>query len=104
VGIVLAAAGYPDAPRRGEAIAGLDEASAAGALIFHAGTKRAADGGFETDGGRVLTVVGQGMGLAAARRAAERAADLVSWEGMQRRRDIGADLPMPIAAAAGTAR
>jgi phosphoribosylamine--glycine ligase len=104
VGIVLAAAGYPDAPRRGDAIAGLDEASAAGALIFHAGTKRAADGGFETDGGRVLTVVGQGMGLAVARRAAERAADLVSWEGMQRRRDIGADLPMPIAAAAGAAR
>jgi phosphoribosylamine--glycine ligase len=93
LGIVLAAAGYPEASRRGDEIAGLAEASATGALVFHAGTKRTADGGFQTDGGRVLTVVGQGSDLARARIAAERAADLVTWSGMQRRRDIGTSAP-----------
>jgi phosphoribosylamine--glycine ligase len=89
LGIVLAAAGYPEAPRRGDVIAGLDEASAMGALIFHAGTKRPTGGGFATDGGRVLAVVGRGPDVAVARSVAERAADLVTWPGMQRRRDIG---------------
>ena len=89
LGIVLAAAAYPEAPTRGNLIAGLSEASATGALIFHAGTKQAADGRFVTDGGRVLTVVGQGSNLEAARRAAERGADVISWAGMQRRHDIG---------------
>ena len=88
VGIVLAAAGYPEAPRRGDAITGLTDAAATGALIFHAGTRRTADGGFETDGGRVLTVVGRGADVAAASIAAERGADPISWAGMQRRRDI----------------
>ena len=103
LGIVLAAAGYPEAPRRGDEIAGLAEASATRALVFHAGTKRTADGGFETDGGRVLTVVGQGLDLAGARVAAERAADLVTWAGMQRRRDIGMRALEAGAAAAGVA-
>jgi len=88
VGIVLAAAGYPEAPRRGDAITGLTDAAATGALIFHAGTRRTADGGFETDGGRVLTVVGQGADLETASIAAEGGADPISWAGMQRRRDI----------------
>jgi phosphoribosylamine--glycine ligase len=90
LGIVLAAAGYPEAPTRGDEIAGLDEASATGALVFHAGTKRTAGDRFVTDGGRVLTVVGRGSNLEAARRAAEQAADAISWAGVQRRRDIGA--------------
>ena len=98
LGIVLAAAGYPEAPRRGDAITGLGETSAAGALVFHAGTKRTDDGGFETDGGRVLTVVGRGHDLAAARVVAEQAADLISWTGMQRRHDIGATLQAPVGA------
>jgi phosphoribosylamine--glycine ligase len=89
LGIVLAAAGYPEAPHRGDAITGLDDAVATGALIFHAGTRQAAGGGFETDGGRVLTVVGQGIDLAAARIVAERGADAISWAGVQRRHDIG---------------
>jgi phosphoribosylamine---glycine ligase len=91
VGIVLAAAGYPDAPRNGDAIEGLHSARAAGALVFHAGTTRDADGGYRTAGGRVLTVVGRGTDLEAARVAAEAAADRVSFDGMQRRRDIGFD-------------
>jgi phosphoribosylamine---glycine ligase len=91
VGIVLAAAGYPDAPRNGDAIEGLHAARAAGALVFHAGTTRDADGGYRTAGGRVLTVVGRGPEVEAARLAAEAAADRVSFDGMQRRRDIGFD-------------
>jgi phosphoribosylamine--glycine ligase len=84
LGVVLAAAGYPDEPRSGDAIEGLHSARAAGALIFHAGTARDEDGGYRTAGGRVLTVVGRGPDLLAAREAAEGAAD-----GLQRRHDIG---------------
>jgi phosphoribosylamine--glycine ligase len=88
VAIVLASGRYPDAPGAGDPIAGLDAAAAAGALVFHAGTRRSAAGGWETDGGRVLAVVGRGPDLAGARAAAERAADLVSFPGARRRRDI----------------
>jgi phosphoribosylamine--glycine ligase len=90
VGIVLAAAGYPDAPRAGDAIAGLPEAEAGGGLVFHAGTARDAAGAWRVRGGRVLTVVGRGPDLAAARAAAERAADAVTFAGLQRRHDIAA--------------
>ena len=50
----------------------------------------------------MLTVVGRGPDIEAARNAAERAADAISWPGMQRRHDIGADLVEP--AAVGSAR
>jgi phosphoribosylamine--glycine ligase len=93
VGIVLAAEGYPGTPKRGEPIRGLDAANAAGALVFHAGTVRRPGGGYGTNGGRVLTVVGRGPSLAAAREAAERGADAIAWEGMQRRRDIAVAAP-----------
>jgi len=92
VAVVLAAAGYPETPRKGDRIAGLEEA-AVGATVFHAGTKRSDEGGFRTNGGRVLAVVGLGRSIAAARTAAERAADRVTWDGMQRRHDIAARLP-----------
>jgi phosphoribosylamine--glycine ligase len=90
VAIVLASRYYPAAPGSGDPIAGLDAAAAAGALVFHAGTRRSASGGWETDGGRVLAVVGRGSDLTAARAAAERAADLVTFPGVRRRRDIAA--------------
>ena len=90
VAIVLATRDYPAAPSAGDAITGLDAAAATGALVFHAGTRPAPDGGWETDGGRVLAVVGRGRDLAAARRAADRAADAVDFAGLQRRRDIAA--------------
>jgi phosphoribosylamine--glycine ligase len=99
VGIVLASEGYPGEPKRGHPIAGLDDARAIGALLFHAGTVGRPGGGFGTSGGRVLTVVGLGATLDAARDAAEHASDVISWEGMQRRRDIAADLPIPLGAA-----
>jgi phosphoribosylamine---glycine ligase len=89
VGIVLAAAGYPDAPRAGDAIEGLHAARAAGALVFHAGTSRDEDGGYRTAGGRILTVVGRGADIAAARRVAESATESISFDGLQRRHDIG---------------
>ena len=95
VGIVLAAKGYPGDPRRGDPIAGIDAAAAQGALVFHAGTVGRPQGGFGTNGGRVLTVVGRGPTLATARDAAERAADAIAWDGLQRRRDIARDLPVP---------
>ena len=93
VAVVLAAADYPASPRRGDPISGLDEAAQAGATIFHAGTIRGDDGRYRTNGGRVLSVVGLGSTIGAARASAERAADLVSWQGMQRRHDIAARLP-----------
>ncbi len=101
VGIVLAAGGYPDAPLAGAAIAGLAEAEAGGALVFHAGTARDASGTWRVRGGRVLTVVGRGPDLAAARDAAERGADAVTFAGLQRRHDIATG---PLTASAGTRR
>ena len=94
VGIVLAATGYPGEPRRGDPIDGLEAAIAAGALVFHAGTVGRPGGGYGTNGGRVLTVVGRGPDLRAARDAAEHAADAVAWDGLQRRHDIAAGLPV----------
>jgi phosphoribosylamine--glycine ligase len=93
VGIVLAAKGYPGDPRRGDPIAGIEDAAAMGALVFHAGTVARPGGGFGTNGGRVLTVVHAGATIDDARAAAERAADAVTWDGMQRRRDIAALVP-----------
>jgi phosphoribosylamine---glycine ligase len=93
VGIVVAGGRYPTMPAQGDPITGLADAAELGALVFHAGTRRAADGGYETNGGRVLTVVGRGPDLVAARAAAERAASGISFAGSQHRRDIAADLP-----------
>jgi phosphoribosylamine--glycine ligase len=65
------------------------EAVAGDAVVFHAGTARR-DGALVTRGGRVLTVTGLGPDLAAARRAAYASVERISFEGMQYRRDIGA--------------
>ena len=97
VGIVLAAEGYPNTPRRGQPIEGLAAAAARGGLVFHAGSLGRPGGGYGTNGGRVLTVVGRGPDLASARDAAERAADAISWDGLQRRRDIAAYEASPAA-------
>jgi len=89
VGVVLAAAGYPGAVRNGAEIRGLDRAARVpGVTIFHAGTARRGDA-IVTNGGRVLTVVATAGDYRAAIVRAYEAAGLISFEGMQYRRDIG---------------
>src|SRR4029079_426055 len=70
VAIVLAAEGDPSQPKRGHPISGLDEPTAQGALVFHAGTVGRPQGGYGTNGGRVLAGVGRGPALAAVRERA----------------------------------
>jgi phosphoribosylamine--glycine ligase len=89
VTLVLASAGYPESPRTGDRIDGLD-AVATGIEVTHAGTKRDADGAVVTAGGRVLNVTALGDDAAAARSAAYAAADKIAFEGRQLRRDIAA--------------
>jgi phosphoribosylamine--glycine ligase len=91
VGIVLASAGYPRSTGPAERIDGVEAAQAAGAHVFHAAT-REGDRGWQTNGGRVLTVVATGPDLESASDAADRAAAEISWPGMQRRHDIGRTL------------
>ena len=89
VGIVLAAPGYPEAPRTGSPISGIHEAAAVrGALVFHAATARH-DKQLVTAGGRVLTVVGRGPSYREAIDVAYAAAAKIHFDGMQLRLDIG---------------
>jgi phosphoribosylamine---glycine ligase len=85
VTLVLASAGYPDAPRTGDPIDGLDDAG--GAEVTHAGTAER-DGAIVTAGGRVLNVTALGRTPQAAREAAYAAADRITFEGRQLRTDI----------------
>jgi phosphoribosylamine--glycine ligase len=89
VALTLASNGYPDAPRRGDAIAGVDAARRSGALVFGAGVAADNGVGLVTAGGRVLTVVGRGRTLHAAAATAYEAAERISFSGRQMRRDIG---------------
>jgi len=88
LGVVLAAGGYPETVRKGDAITGLDRAARLPGKVFHAGT-RAADGRVFTNGGRVLCAVGLGNSVSLAQAQAYALVDQISWEGMQCRRDIG---------------
>ena len=87
LGVVLAAAGYPEAPRKGDAIRGLP-APAADFHVFHAAT---ALNGTEmvTNGGRVLTVTALGHNVKTAQRRAYDIVERIRFDGMQFRRDIG---------------
>ena len=87
LGVVLAAHGYPEAPRKGDIIRGLP-APQDDYHVFHAGTTlNGAD--IVTNGGRVLCVTALGANVRAAQRRAYEIADQVRFEGMQYRRDIG---------------
>ncbi len=90
VTVVIAAPGYPEAPRLGGLISGLAEAAAVdGAAVAHAGTRQEADGKIVTSGGRVLAVTGIGSDLAAARECAYEAAGHIRIVGgRQLRSDI----------------
>jgi phosphoribosylamine--glycine ligase len=89
VGVVLAAAGYPGPVTTGAPISGLDAVSRLdGVIVFHAGTAMR-DGRVTTSGGRVLTVVATAADYRTAIDRAYRATALISFDGMQYRRDIG---------------
>lgn len=85
--VVMAAAGYPNAPRRGDAIEGLEEAGQH-AQVLHAGTKRQA-GKLVSNGGRVLAVTAVGDTVEAAATEAYAATKAIRLEGAQYRHDIG---------------
>ena len=88
LGVVMAAAGYPETVRRGDVIEGLERAAQLPGKIFHAGT-RLEGGRVLTNGGRVLCAVGLGASVAAAQREAYALAGAVRWAGVHYRRDIG---------------
>jgi phosphoribosylamine--glycine ligase len=87
--VVVASQGYPDQYRTGIPIDGLHTPLPEGSAVFHAGTKRAADGRVVTAGGRVLAVTGWARDLRAALRAAYDGVARVNFEGAFCRRDIG---------------
>jgi len=90
--VVMAAAGYPGAPRKGDPIRGVpaagDQDIANGVLVFHAGTRRQGSD-VVTAGGRVLGVTAAGADIDAARARAYAAVERISFEGKQFRNDIG---------------
>ena len=83
VAVVLAAENYPGRPRVGDVITGSDAAA-----VLHAGTTRREDGSIVSSGGRVLSVVGTGADLAAAREAAYQTMSSIRLPGGHFRRDI----------------
>lgn len=88
VNVVLASSGYPDAPVTGYEVKGLAEIDRDDVIIFHAGTA-SANGRIVTSGGRVLSVVGMGSGVAGARNSAYDAITEIEFTGKQFRSDIG---------------
>lgn len=87
--VILASGGYPGSYEKGKPIAGLEAAAARDrTVVFHAGTK-ASGPEVVTNGGRVLGVTATGPDLTAARANAYAAADLIAFDGCQRRNDIG---------------
>jgi phosphoribosylamine---glycine ligase len=89
VSVVIAAANYPAAPRKGDVITGVEEAGKLkNVQVFHAGTALNEKGDLVTAGGRVLAVTARGEDIRAARDLAYEAVDRIQWDGMQVRRDI----------------
>ncbi len=100
--VVLAAAGYPGSPRRGDPVDGIEAAMAIpGVTVYHGGTRR--EGGrLLTDGGRVLSVCGRAATLAEAVATAYQGVDCIRFEGQHCRRDIGADSVARLGSGGGT--
>jgi phosphoribosylamine--glycine ligase len=91
VTVVLAAHGYPEAPRTGDVISGVAAADMlAGVHVTHAGTRLDGES-LVTSGGRVLAVTGTGSSLADARAAAYAGVGRISFDGAQYRTDIAAE-------------
>ena len=87
VGVVMAAAGYPDAPAKGDIIDGIP-ADTPESITFHAGTQ-IVGGTLQTSGGRVLCVVGLGDSVKMAQKQAYETVEKIHFNGAQYRRDIG---------------
>ena len=87
--VVLAAKGYPDAPRKGSVIRGAEQDFGDGVMVFHAGTARTADGKLIAAGGRVLNVCARGATLEEARTKAYAAVAKIDWPDGFHRTDIG---------------
>ena len=83
--VVLASDGYPESSRSGDVIHGIDSKDL---QVFHSGTKKVGDE-WQTNGGRVLACVAKGTDRLSAVRAAHAAADRITFDGLQRRTDIG---------------
>ena len=84
----MAAAGYPDSPRKGDAIHGLPAVAADDAHVFHAGTTETG-GEIRTSGGRVLCVTALGDSVRLAQQRAYEVLRGIHIDGAQYRRDIG---------------
>ena len=87
LGVVLAAGGYPDEPRKGDEITVLPKATE-DCRVFHAGTRLDGER-IVTNGGRVLCVTALGGSLKMARARAYEVADAIRFDGMQLRKDVG---------------
>ena len=90
VTVMLVSAGYPGAYAKGKAITGCLEPQ--GSTVYHAGTRREADGSLVTSGGRVMAVTSYGNTITEAVAASYRAIDDIHFEGKTYRRDITRDL------------
>lgn len=90
--VVLTSGGYPGTYEKGKVITGLDDPRLTDCLLFHAGTKAAADGTTLTSGGRVLAVCSLGDTVPEALHSAYRGAEAITFEKKYYRRDIGFDL------------
>jgi phosphoribosylamine--glycine ligase len=87
LGVVMAAGGYPDAPKKGDVITGIP-IETEDSVTFHAGSTLE-NGELKTSGGRVLCVVGLGDSVRVAQKHAYEVVDQIRFDGMQFRRDIG---------------
>ncbi len=95
VTVVVAAHGYPERPRTGDEVSGLEGVDGVGASMLHAGTARDGEGRLVSAGGRVLSVVGIGADLAAARDVAYAGVSAVVLEGSRHRSDVAAAAALP---------
>jgi len=85
--LILASAGYPESSRSGDVISGIENVK--NARVYHAGTKKNADGQWETNGGRVLAVVAGGEDRLSAVESAYAELAKITFDGAQKRNDIG---------------
>jgi phosphoribosylamine--glycine ligase len=88
LGVVMAANGYPGSYQKGALIENIPQQSSTG-KVFHAGTRRGADGSILSDGGRVLCAVGLGDNIRDAQRCAYDLIENISWDSAYFRTDIG---------------